>query len=188
MSDEAARLMALRRGAKFGSWECADGYDMEEGETPGMHLNMRCFSWKEVACKHSAFLPAYATLVSDDFATLLRLLRHVRQADPLIVRSWYRDPTHPIEAAKHNPGAHATGLAVDVHAYGARASSIIHNAFRFAVHSGIEDRLRIGVAQTGDRARRFIHLDICGPAARWFDSKAGHYHYRQFPSPTIWSY
>ena len=79
------------------------------------------------------------------------------------VNSAYRCENHPIEAAKSKPGAHSTGLAIDIGVSRGQAFKVIE----LALSAGIK---RIGVNQKGEG--RFIHLDIC-------DSKL---------SPTIWSY
>ena len=80
------------------------------------------------------------------------------------VNSAYRCASHPIEASKAKPGAHSTGLAIDIGVSRGQAFKVIE----LALSAGIK---RIGVNQKGAHGR-FIHLDIC-------DSKL---------SPTIWSY
>ena len=84
---------------------------------------------------------------------------------PIKITSDYRSPEHPIEAAKDNPGAHTTGKAMDILVSGEQAMTLI----KIAIEEGIN---RIGVAQKGDRASRFIHLDMDNSRA----------------TPRVWSY
>ena len=87
---------------------------------------------------------------------------------PFVVTSAYRCPDHPIEAAKEAPGAHTTGMAIDIQVYGNNAHRLLDAALR-AGFSGI------GISQKGDHSTRFIHLDKIG-------SLEGR------PRPTVWSY
>lgn len=96
---------------------------------------------------------------------MLRILNDIRVSCgfPLPVTSGYRCLAHPIEAAKAIPGAHTTGMAVDIAVRGEKAYKVIQAALEHGV-------TRIGVNQKGNS--RFIHLDIAD-----ID-----------PSPTVWSY
>ena len=78
----------------------------------------------------------------------------------------YRDATHPIEARKKEPGAHASGYACDIGVRGADALQIVGIALQLGFTG-------IGVNQKG--SGRFIHLDILNSTP-------------QRPRPTIWSY
>lgn len=85
---------------------------------------------------------------------------------PMNVSSGDRDKTHPIEAAKEEPGVHTKGCAVDVLVAGGDALDLV----RIALKHGFT---AIGVQQKG--AKRFIHLDDYEGDART-------------PRPWIWSY
>jgi uncharacterized protein YcbK (DUF882 family) len=90
----------------------------------------------------------------------------------LIVTSGYRDPIeHPIEANKTRPGAHSHGVAVDFKVAYADAHDLLTCAVELNVFSGI------GIAQKGDPAKRFIHLDMA--TSELLDGGL---------RPTIWSY
>lgn len=88
---------------------------------------------------------------------------------PLVVTSGYRDPSHPLEAAKKIPGAHAFGLAVDFRLWGANALKLVELAT-----STSPVPLGLGVAQCGLIEKRFIHLDHAPPECR--------------QRPRVWSY
>jgi hypothetical protein len=100
--------------------------------------------------------------MDDDFMAIIDGMR-AAAGFSFPVNSAYRCENHPIEAAKAKPGAHSTGLAIDIGVSRGQAFKVIE----LALSAGIK---RIGVNQKGEG--RFIHLDIC-------DSKL---------SPTIWSY
>lgn len=86
---------------------------------------------------------------------------------PLFVNSGYRCPTHNQRVSSTGPnGPHVTGRAADLRVSGTQAFQLIHHAIDLGFNG-------IGVAQKGDHARRFIHLD---------DLEAPH------PRPWIWSY
>ena len=53
------------------------------------------------------------------FIDQLNKLRDI-YAKPITISSGYRDPTHPIEAKKKSPGAHASGMACDIYSYSIR--------------------------------------------------------------------
>lgn len=90
----------------------------------------------------------------------------VAYAKPLRVTSAYRDITHPIEAKKSKPGAHATGKAADIAVERGEAYEVL----KLALEIGFTG---IGVAQKG--SGRFLHLDICEPEDGMI-------------RPTVWSY
>jgi len=118
---------------------------------------MKYFSDDELKCKHCGGL-----VFDDGFRRTLDAIR----ADcgfALSVSSGYRCPDHPIEAAKDEPGAHASGKAVDIAVRGEKALRLIEVALAHNIS-------RIGVNQKGDS--RFIHLDA--------DT--------DLPNPAIWSY
>ena len=131
------------------------------------------FPAAEVRCKHSGLLPTNAVMTSRPFALLLAMLEALRDGSPLVVNSWYRHPTHPIEAAKPRPGPHCTGLAVDLAVSHQRALAVIDGAIDFARVVGFP--LGVGIKQHG--SPRFVHLDFAGMA----DGFTPH-------RPAIWSY
>jgi uncharacterized protein YcbK (DUF882 family) len=94
-----------------------------------------------------------------EFLERLQALR-AAYGKPLHVTSGYRCPQHPVEAAKAQPGMHATGLAADIGVSGAEAVQVL----RLALEAGFKG---IGVQQKGNG--RFIHVDM-----------------RE--TPTVWSY
>lgn len=100
-------------------------------------------------------------------ATFRELLDDIRVACgfPLPITSGYRCPHHPIELAKDEPGAHASGQAVDIQVSGERALRLIEVALAHGI-------TRVGINQKGPHTHRFIHLDICP----------------DLPSPAIWTY
>ena len=90
---------------------------------------------------------------------------------PLRVTSGYRCPSHPVEAAKSNPGAHTLGKAADI----ACSGSAAHALLVASVDAGITG---IGVKQHGPHDQRFIHLDTIA------DDDAG----GRFTRPWVWGY
>lgn len=87
---------------------------------------------------------------------------------PFFINSGYRDPTHPIEQRKNEPGEHTYGLACDIAIYGAKARILI----ALAIEAGFP---RIGIKQHGTVSSRFVHLGL----AKVEDG---------FVSPTVWTY
>ena len=118
---------------------------------------MRYFRPDELVCSHCG-----AEGIDMDFMQVIDEMRHTAGfAFP--VTSAYRCPNHPAEAAKSAPGAHTTGLAIDIGVSRGRAFRVIE----LALSAGIK---RIGINQKGNG--RFIHLDMC-------DDRL---------TPTIWTY
>ena len=118
------------------------------------------FSSEEMSCSHTGLEKMDAR-----FMEMLTELR-VAYAKPLRVTSAYRDITHPIEAKKSKPGAHATGKAADIAVERGEAYEVL----KLALEIGFTG---IGVAQKG--SGRFLHLDICEPEDGMI-------------RPTVWSY
>jgi uncharacterized protein YcbK (DUF882 family) len=118
------------------------------------------FSPEEFRCKHTGKLHMHG-----GFVDKLQNLRTLH-GKPLRVTSGYRDATHPIEAAKAVPGAHASGRAADIAVQGEEAIKIIELAIKLGFTG-------IGVQQKGNG--RFIHLDDLPNAPGR-------------PRPHIWSY
>lgn len=117
------------------------------------------FSEEEFRCKHTG-----KSAMHSDFMARLQRLR-TAFGKPMKITSGYRDPTHPIEAKKAAPGAHASGRACDVAIRGAEAVELL----KLALQHGFTG---IGVQQKGDG--RFIHLDDIEDGTQ--------------PRPMIWSY
>jgi zinc D-Ala-D-Ala carboxypeptidase len=119
------------------------------------------FSEAEMRCKHSGRCEMNA-----DFMDMLQALR-VAYGRPLAVTSGYRDRSHPVEAGKSKPGAHAAGRAVDIACQGADAHRIAALAFGLGFTG-------VGVSQHS-RGARFLHLDTMTAA-------------EGYPRPTLYSY
>ena len=119
------------------------------------------FSKEEFTCKHTG-----KNEMKPEFMSMLQELRN-RYGKPIRITSGYRDKTHPIEAKKSNPGAHATGQAADIGVDRGEAYEILRLAFEIGFTG-------VGIQQKG--GGRFIHLDNIEP-----DTK-------DFLRPTIWSY
>lgn len=105
--------------------------------------------------------------MDEDFMAMLDQLREL-YGKPLQVTSGFRCVDHTIEKVKKKLGAHTTGNAVDLGVHGEDAYAII----KLAQEIGFTG---IGVAQKGNIATRFIHLDNLTKAD-------------EFPRPWIWSY
>jgi len=118
------------------------------------------FTTEEMACSHTGL-----EKMDSEFMSLLTELR-VAYAKPMVVTSAYRDPTHPIEAKKKTPGAHATGKAVDIAVDRGDAWELLHLAMAMGFTG-------IGVQQKG--GGRFLHLDTCTKDDGMM-------------RPTVWSY
>jgi len=99
------------------------------------------------------------------FMDRLQSLR-TQYGKPMIITSGYRDPSHPIEARKDSPGAHASGRAADIAVRGGDALQVIELALALGFTG-------FGVNQKG--GSRFIHLDD-------LPNGTGR------PRPWIWSY
>lgn len=118
------------------------------------------FQPHEFVCSHTG-----KNGMKPGFMEKLQALR-TEYGKPMTVTSGYRHPTHPIEARKASPGAHASGRAADIAVQGGDALKLIELALKHGFTG-------IGVNQKGDG--RFIHLD---------DLK----HEPGRPRPWVWSY
>ena len=118
------------------------------------------FSPDEFRCRHTGLLE-----MDPGFMDRLQALR-TEFGRPMLISSGYRNPSHPIEAGKVEPGAHSTGQACDVAVLGRDALDLV----ALAIKHGFTG---IGVNQKGHG--RFIHLDDLEHTARR-------------PRPWIWSY
>ena len=107
--------------------------------------------------------------MNPDFMQLVETLRE-EYGWPMKVSSGYRTPAHNDAVSTTGlHGPHTTGKAIDIVVSGTRALYLVQLATALGF-SGI------GVKQSGDHARRFIHLDNLAN-----DETSG-------PRPWIWSY
>ena len=118
------------------------------------------FSTEELKCSHCG-----KQGIDEYFMQKVENLRE-ELGFPFPVTSAYRCPEHPIEARKSSPGAHTTGMAIDIGVVGNEAYLLIEAAIR-------DNFTGIGINQKG--SSRFIHLDIIP-------------HSVDRPRPWIWSY
>ena len=119
------------------------------------------FEKREFDCKRTG-----RNNMQHEFMVGLQQLRH-EYGLPIVVNSGYRDPTHPVEAAKKlGPGVHTLGIAADIAVDRGNAYRLIYLAIKIGFTG-------IGVKQHG--VVRFIHLDM---------AESTPYRIR----PTIWSY
>jgi uncharacterized protein YcbK (DUF882 family) len=118
------------------------------------------FTASEFACRHTG--------KSGMEAGFMERLQGLRTdfGKPMVISSGYRHDSHPIEAAKLQPGPHTTGRACDVSVHGGDALELI----ALAVKHGFTG---VGVNQKG--SSRFIHLDDLP-------------HEPDRPRPWAWSY
>ena len=107
-------------------------------------MNSRYFTSDEMKCQHCG-----KENWQPEFMEELDILRR-SFGKPMIVTSGYRCPEHPIEAKKERPGAHSTGLAVDIAVRGEDTIELTSLAYTLGFR-------RIGWNQKGNS--RFVHLD-----------------------------
>lgn len=112
------------------------------------------FAESELACKHTG-----KTGVTSGFMDKLQALR-TAYGKPMKINSGFRHPTHPLEARKSTPGAHASGQAVDI-AVGPGEDA--YELVRLALVHGFTG---IGVSQRAGQPR-FVHLDTLPRKAVW---------------------
>ena len=119
------------------------------------------FSFNELCCSHTGELD-----INDEFMTKLQNLRDYLD-QPLVITSAYRSPLHPVELAKsgNTIGSHVQGCAADIQCMGSKAHKILTGA-------AVLGFTGIGVSQSGDYDKRFLHLDTMKSESR----------------PSIWSY
>jgi uncharacterized protein YcbK (DUF882 family) len=117
------------------------------------------FAEHEFRCRHTG-----ECRMNPEFMARLQRLRDA-YGKPMTITSGFRHRTHPVEARKASPGAHALGRAADVAVVGGDAIRLIV----LAAECGFTG---IGVQQKGEG--RFIHIDdVPGNV---------------LPRPAIWSY
>ena len=119
-------------------------------------------SYKEWACRETG-----DCWVDEIILDRVQRLRH-ELGHPLIITSGFRSLEHPIEKKKKLPGAHTYARAIDIQISGERAYYLIQTALEMGF-SGV------GVKQSGDHSKRYIHLDDMSSED-------------QYPRPAIWSY
>ena len=111
---------------------------------------MRYFAVAEFNCQYTG-----NNEMKPEFLEKLDQLRHVC-AFPFVITSGYRDPSHPIEAAKEIPGRHAQGIAADI--------QILDSKSRYKI---IKEAMKLGFTGIGV-ADTFVHLDTRGaPPVMW---------------------
>ena len=115
---------------------------------------------EEMRCKHTGRCEMRKSTMDRLLAVRLEYGR------PMNFTSGFRDPSHPVEAAKLEPGVHTLGVAVDIAVAGGDALDLVHLARKHGFAG-------VGIQQKG--ASRFVHLDDYegDPAT---------------PRPWIWSY
>lgn len=102
------------------------------------------FTKTEFDCSHTGL-----NEMKPEFMEKLQALR-TAYGKPMRITSGYRHATHPVEAKKMKPGAHASGCACDVAVDGQQAYELLKHAFALGFTG-------IGVNQK--TSGRFIHLD-----------------------------
>jgi len=104
------------------------------------------FEKHEFDCKHTG-----NNRMQPEFLKKLQALR-TEYGRPMRVTSGYRDPEHPIESRKSEPGQHSKGVACDIACWSDEAFKIVDLAFKHGFTG-------IGISQNS-RGARFVHLDI----------------------------
>ena len=109
------------------------------------------FQWSEAADEEG-----HDNMTSEVMENIRRMSNYLEKLRsmmdrPLVITSWYRSPDHSIESKKeHGPGAHSTGLAVDIRHNGVTDA---FNICKIAMHLGFTG---IGVGKT----KSIVHLDL----------------------------
>ena len=107
-----------------------------------MSGHFKYFNIEEFACKETG-----ENEIKEELIHCLDMLRE-KCGFPFVITSGYRSPSHPIEAAKAEPGTHTQGIAADIQVSdGVQRLSVVSNAIALGF-SGI------GVA------KHFVHVDI----------------------------
>jgi len=102
------------------------------------------FKESEMLCQHCG-----GSAWNQEFMEWLDTVRFTF-GKPIVISSGYRCPEHPIEKKKDYPGAHTTGLAVDIKVRGVDVIELTSIAYSLGCR-------RIGWNQKG--SARFLHLD-----------------------------
>ena len=117
------------------------------------------FTKEEFDCKHTG-----ENRMRPEFMETLQMIRETF-GKPMIISSGYRDPSHPVEARKENPGEHSYGLAADIKIAGDAVSDLLVIAYGYGIR-------RFGIKQHGAWNGRFVHLGMGDkqlnfPATTW---------------------
>jgi len=112
------------------------------------------FTETEMRCKHTG-----KDGMRPETLDRLQAVR-IAYGKPMTITSGYRDATHPIEARKATPGAHASGQAVDV------AVGPGHDVYQLVQLAMAHGFTGIGISQRGGQPR-FVHLDDLPRFAIW---------------------
>ncbi len=107
------------------------------------------FTEDEFKCSHTG-----ECKMDKNFMRRLQDLR-VECGFPFVITSGYRDPTHPVEAAKLKAGEHSIGKACDIAISGRNVIVLLALAHKLGF-------TRYGIKQKG--GGRFIHLGTAKPS------------------------
>ena len=101
------------------------------------------FKDSELACKHTG--------ENGMDVAFMKVVEAIREecGFPFRVSSAYRHPTHPIEAGKQKPGAHASGKAIDILVSMEQAFILVEVALKHGI-------IGIGISQKGPIGTRFM--------------------------------
>ena len=102
----------------------------------------RYFSEEEFVCQHTG-----RNEIKEDLLFRLDFLRD-ECGFPFVITSGYRDPTHPVEAIKVQPGTHSQGIAADIR---------VTNGFERRLL--VKQALKLGFSGIGV-AKAFVHVDV----------------------------
>lgn len=111
------------------------------------------FDYKKLACKCGKCGPETGLKMDPDFMDKMQTIR-TRLGAAMVETSGYRCPNHPEERKKSQPGAHATGHAMDVTvANKSLCDKVVDEAYNVGMTGkGIK-------AKNGTQDRPMIHLD-----------------------------
>ena len=112
------------------------------------------FSRAEMQCKCGCGLAH----MDENFMKMLQSIRD--KLGPLSITSGVRCEKHNKDSGGYPKSAHLQSVGADIRIYGPRALALVEHARRVGF-SGI------GIAQKGEHAKRFIHLDILPRQALW---------------------
>ena len=113
------------------------------------------FSRAEMQCKCGC---GFAPTHDDNFMRMLQRLRD--KLGPLPINSAARCESHNKAEGGHHASFHMQAVAADIRVFGPRALALVDEARRLGF-SGV------GIAQKGNKNKRFIHLDIGSRSALW---------------------
>lgn len=126
-----------------------DDLDFQGCESPMVKKEYPYFLNSELECKCGCCL----NVMHPDFMDKLIRLR-ILYARPITLSSAYRCPKHNKAVSKTGlHGPHTTGMAVDIAVNGQDAYELLRIAYNLGF-------VGIGIKQSGDWDKRFIHLDM----------------------------